>query len=829
VRFTIERMRTLVLAAGVLLIVALSVFLVIGKWRNSFNRRDLPKRLGIDIQEEANGWTYTHGFRGHTLYKIHASKWVQLRQNSHVLLHDVQIELYGVDGNRVDRIQGADFEYDPIGGVAKAAGQVEITLMRPSVAPAIAPNATPKEVLNDKLKSDSLVTAAQTASQGEIHVRTSGLTFDRNSGKASTTQEVQFAVAQGTGRAVGASYDAQQGQLVLDHDVELETKRGADTVSMRAEHAEFERGDQVCHLRVVRLAFGTGEATAEQAAIVFRADGSAEKLNVERGFALKTAKGGHLAAPTGWLEFDAHNEPRQGQLEGGVIIDSENEGRRAHGTAPRMGVEFAEKGELRSTHLEKGVEISSDDQTTTAGEPVHTHRTWFSPVVDVAFRNTGRGKVEPASIHGTGGVVVTGESQRGGGPSLPSRMTADDLTGTFGSNGALSSIAGAGHTSIVETTPKGIRQTTSGDKLEAQFASTQVSGMQVSVTGPRTSATGLQIQSATIDGHVVLEQQPTAKSSGSVQTALRATAGRAVYEGAGEWLHLMQSPRVTDGGLELTAEGIDVSQSSGDAFAHRNVKATWTDERRSKSDEETKGGLGQGSVLFNGQGAAHAVAAEAQLHQATGEATFQGNARLWQQANSIAAPVIVLDRTKQTLVARSTNSADPVQVVVLSNANALTNKPDGAAPPSPAVIRMRGGDLKYSGAERKAVMHGGTARSVVASTSDVTTVSNEVELTLLSPGNHAGKEGAAGQIDHMTARGHVVVTSANRKGTGEELNYSSDSGEYILTGTAAAPPRMTDPARGTVTGDALIFSSRDDSVSIEGGGRKTTTVTTAPK
>ena len=51
----------------------------------------------------------------------------------------------------------------------------------------------------------------------------------------------------------------------------------------------------------------------------------------------------------------------------------------------------------------------------------------------------------------------------------------------------------------------------------------------------------------------------------------------------------------------------------------------------------------------------------------------------------------------------------------------------------------------------------------------------------------------------------------------------------MLTGTAAAPPQMTDPARGNVTGEALIFHSRDDSVSIEGGGRKTTTETTAPK
>jgi lipopolysaccharide export system protein LptA len=81
----------------------------------------------------------------------------------------------------------------------------------------------------------------------------------------------------------------------------------------------------------------------------------------------------------------------------------------------------------------------------------------------------------------------------------------------------------------------------------------------------------------------------------------------------------------------------------------------------------------------------------------------------------------------------------------------------------------------------------------------------------------------------MTARGRVVVTSEGRRGTGEQLVYSSETGEYVLTGTAAVPPRMTDAARGTVTGEALIFHSRDDSVSIEGGGRKTTTETTAPK
>jgi len=117
----------------------------------------------------------------------------------------------------------------------------------------------------------------------------------------------------------------------------------------------------------------------------------------------------------------------------------------------------------------------------------------------------------------------------------------------------------------------------------------------------------------------------------------------------------------------------------------------------------------------------------------------------------------------------------------------------------------------------------------VTSNADTTTKSNELELTLLPPGNHAGKDGASAQVDRMTSTGHVEILSGGRRGTGEHLVYTSDTGNYVLTGTAAAPPKLTDLARGTVTGQALIFNSRDDSVSIEGDGRKTTTVTTAPK
>ena len=133
-RFTIERIRTLVLVCGVLLVVALGIFLTVGRFRNAFSRRDIPKHLGIDIQDEANGVTYTQAHGGHTIFKIHASKVIQLK-NERATLHDVLIELYGKEDGRVDRIKGDEFEYDQKAQIATAAGPVEITLMQPSAAP----------------------------------------------------------------------------------------------------------------------------------------------------------------------------------------------------------------------------------------------------------------------------------------------------------------------------------------------------------------------------------------------------------------------------------------------------------------------------------------------------------------------------------------------------------------------------------------------------------------------------------------------------------------------------------------------------------------------
>jgi len=818
VRLTIERMRTLVLVAGALLLVSLVAFLALGKWKNPFNRRDLPQRLGIEIQQEANGVTYTQAHGGRTLFKIHASRVVQLKKGN-ALLHDVKIELYGADGNRVDRIEGGEFEYDQQAGTAVAAGPVEITLMRPGVAPAIAPKATAAQAAAGKPKSAPVASLADTAARGEIHVKTSGLTFNQKSGVATTSQHVDFSMVQGAGSSMGATYDSQKGQLVLDRAVELTTRRGAETVQIHAQHAEFERESQVCLLHTATANYRGGEAQTGDAKILFRQDGSAVRLDAMNGFNMATATGGHVSAPTGHMDFDEHNQPRHGHMEGGVAMDSMSESggrrRQMQGTAPTAELEFNAKGKLRHAHLERGVAMDSQEQSESGGQVHQLSRYWRSPVADLDFRDSSRGQTELAMVHGTGGVVVTGESQRGKGAASPSRLSADEVTGNFGSASVLTAMNGVGHASIEETTETGTRQTTSGDRVEAHFGA-PVQGAQ---HGPEGES---QIQSATVESHVVLTQQAAAKQGAPPPATLRATAGRADYAGEGEWLHLTLSPRVEDGAMQLTADKVDVSRASGDAFAHGNVKASWMD-----ASAGSNGQLGRpaGGVALGGQGPSHVVSAEAQLHHVTNEATFRGKARLWQQGNSVAAPVIVLDRERQTMAAHTTDAADPVRAVLVSAGGAAPGK-DAAKTSQPSVIRVRGGDLNYSDVTRRAVMRSGVLGTVTAETGTATSTSDEVEVILLPAGK--GAQGQA-QVDHMTARGHVVLTSEDRRGTGEQLVYTGATSEYVLTGTAATLPKMSDPARGMVSGEALIFHGRDDSVSVEGGGQKTRTQTTAPK
>ena len=806
-RFTIERIRNLVLAAGVLLILAIAAFLVANKFKRTIPR-DMPKPLGVEIQQEANGVTYTQAHGGHTLFKIHAARVIQLR-NSHATLHDVEIDLYGQDGRRVDIIKGDKFDYDQKAEVATAAGPVQITLTRPTASG----SARRGQAQTEMPKPNDA-----------ISVQTSGITFAQKTGIVSTSQRVNFSSGQGSGSSMGASYNSTSGVLVLNSVVQMTAQpRGGsnDRVQIRAGHAEFDRDRQIFRFSAVTASMKTEQASAGHAQVDFRVDGSVANLVATDGFALATATGGRLAAPSGQMEFSEENQPRSAHLSGGVTLASQQPGRSVNGSASIANLVFAAAGVLRHLHLENNVEMHSQQQSqsTVKGHsvPLQLTRTWRSNSADVDFRSVAHGKVEPAILKGSGGVVVTGETRRGNQPSQPSRLAADALTGIFGPNSTLRTLIGNGHARLRETAAGGAVQTAAADHIQARFSQGRFA-RAVRTAGQKqasSAAVPAQLKSAQLDGHVVLDEQPAAVR-GTQQQPFHATAGHALYQSAGQWLHLTGRPRINDGDMDLSADAVDVSQQTGQAFAHGEVKATWL---------ETASSSAPPAFSLGGRGPAHVVASQAELQHSTGEAMFRGHARLWQDTNSVSAPLLILNRSQQSLIARTSTGADPVVAVLLGTPEAKPR--ENAHSAAPSLVRVRAGDLFYSGVDRTALFRAAPLAAVSAQSGVVTSTSDQVELFLSPPGKHAA--GASAQVERMTSTGHVVLRAQGRRGSGQQLAYTGSTGDYVLTGTPSAPPRLTDPLRGSVTGNALIFHSRDDSVSIEGGQQETTTRTTAPQ
>ena len=135
---------------------------------------------------------------------------------------------------------------------------------------------------------------------------------------------------------------------------------------------------------------------------------------------------------------------------------------------------------------------------------------------------------------------------------------------------------------------------------------------------------------------------------------------------------------------------------------------------------------------------------------------------------------------------------------------------------------MQSRGLTYSEVEHKAAFSG----AVSAQTASGLLHANFMDLYLSSPAKpqaDAAQQGS--QVTRIVARGAVELSQPGRKGIGEELNYTAEDSKFVLTGTSTAPPRLTDQAHGTVTGAALIFNDRDDSVIVSGGPSKAVTQT----
>ncbi len=787
--WTIERLRVAIVALAVLLLLAIAGSFFYGRWRLGHIAQDLPARLGIQIQQSTQGFVLSKTEQGQPLFTLHAARAVEFKSGGHVSLHDVEIDLYNRQTGVADTIAGNDFEYDPRSQVVQSNGEAHIVLHAPA--------------------KDGGAGATSKNEGQTIRVTTHGLTFNQKTGVATCSGEVDFQVADSSGQAVGAEYDSKQGHLLLKSDVVLKTTMQNQPAVLHASRAMYDRGEGQVHLWQPRYTSATQRGTAETATVLLRTNGYPERVNAQGEVQLASNNGMRIEAPAMQVSLNERSQPRQAQFSGGVRFGEDEPAQKISGNAREAEVGFDLSGRANHAVLDGAVQFH---QQTSAGAN-NLQRTLAANHLILNLMPSKTGNVQLRSADASGNAVFTSLSIVPEHAPQQAVLAGQTLNAKFAAGNQLQQIDGAGQTSLKTVAANGDVDSSTGDTLQIEFTS----GQNTSTTGQRNAMAAQSIRTAVQTGHVVLQQIGKEKKSGSqISTA---TAERASYLAANDTLTLTGNPVFRDAQLEMTARRMELERATGKMISKGAVQATLL----SNNMQMNAGGL------LDGKQPVHIIAEQATVIHDTETAVFSRRARLWQGGDTVEASVIELSQKTQTLKAYGDSAC--TQCVIsnflgTSTSSAQPSKREQAAPSTFRVISER---LLYSDAERKAsFLH---HVQVVSSSGMLFSDDAEIFLTPVSTAkkknlSSSRNNGEQSSVERIVATGNVKLLQQGRSATGTRLVYTAADGHFVLTGDEAAPPKVIDLDRGTVTGQVLTFASREQAIMVSGTPGHTTTTNT---
>jgi lipopolysaccharide export system protein LptA len=810
---SIERLRIWLLVGAGLLVMVVVGFLGYAHYRAHRFIKDLPGRLGIDISQETNAFTYSQTVEGRTIFTIHAAKAVQ-RKDGIVTLHDVGIVLYGRKQDRADRIYGKEFEYDQKAGVIRAAGEVHIDLQAPAAADA---HAKADYAAGKDLHGEGTVEQGSEDNR-LIHVRTSGLVFMRELGVAATDQDVEFEFKGMNGFARGADYSSDTGILVLHSAVKVNGLHDGRPMVLTASRAEIDRtNNRVTLAQTKYVSVGDGQsgvtqtAAAQQAVVHMRADGGVDGLDAEGEVTLEQGDG-RIVAKRANVSMNADGRVHTARLYDGVQYSMDGPLRQAKGESAEGQAAFDKKGRPEQVVLTGAVHFNERVRAPGAATNPWSERELGADKVELALSSDSAGKAQlrDAKASGNARLKMVDAPRDKKGP-VSSAMAGDVLTAHFVQVEGTTRITEAhavGHTALRRVSDTGAEDTSSGETMDVHF---RMADGEKSGTGQGAEEIATAIQ----QGNVVMTHKPVRKpGDANAPTEQRATAQKAVYDGTTKWMTLTGGVQVKDeAGSVLWADKVAMEQGSGDGVAEGSVKASYM---------QPKAGQGQGDVV-------HVLAARAELKRAADQAIFYGgagrSARLWQGGSQVEAPVLQFEQRQRKLTAHGEGQGSPMAVhTVLVGHNSGKGTAGKADAGKDGAVRVVSRELVYSDEARRAEFSGGVAvenasgkmrgQDVVAYLQAAGGANKTAGTTSAAaqPGGFMG-----GSVERIVVTGQVEMDQPGRRATGEQLVYTASDSLFVLTGTKAVPPKIMDETQGMVTGASLQFHSGDQSVVISNG------------
>ncbi|MEO5936312.1 MAG: LPS export ABC transporter periplasmic protein LptC [Terriglobales bacterium] len=760
--FNPKKLRLVILGAGILLFAAVIGSYTYAKYKIAKEIREIPKKLGADIQQSAQGFTYTQSSGGKALFTISAGKAVQFKQGQKAQLENVRIIVYGESGSgegdtaEYDQIFGKSFAYDPATGEVTAQGEVMIDLQA-----------------QGKPGPDPL----KNAEQGRVHFRTSGLSFNQKTGLAETKERIEFSIPQANGSARGALYDSKKRSLTLVSDVRLATtnqpagSKLAPT-QVTAERAFIEDQPLRAVLNQVRMEQESRAMNANEVTILLREDNTIAKITAV-GDVMAESKGkttSNLRAQRADFDFAADSLLRKAVLEGAVSV-------RATGASPidafagRAVIDFTGRNDIAQVRASESVRFRQQgaNQQSTAVQ---------ADIVDFFFQ--GRSQLQRAVTSGASQITLEQAGANAASPAT-SVITAGSFTAAFASRNRMSSLTGTPGAKLVTTTPGQPERVVSGDRMVANFDTRSPA---------RTAISNIEIQ-----GKADYKEGPRS-----------ATAERGRFSPSDDTLHLEGSPRVQDdtSGFIITARTLRLNRKTGEVAGQGEVKTTY------RQLQATRGG-----AMFSGSDPIHATAEAVAANRNTGIARFTGSARLWQGANMVQAPTIVFEKERRSLTATGSNSTRVTTVFVQSDKS-------GKQVP----VQVTAQRLTYVDAERKGHFEGGVRVKVPDTTLTAARVDVLLKMKASGGSAAGAASQVDQIIATADQGANVMIEQENpvRRAVGERLIYAAEESKFILTGAPGNPPSIFDAERGNLTGDSLTFYTRDDRVHV-GSGDSSRTIT----
>jgi lipopolysaccharide export system protein LptA len=575
-------------AFGLLLVVAAVYFYARHQAQNAL--KEVPGKIGLEVQQSAQGFTVSRSEQGHTLFKVQASKAVQFKQGGRTELHDVTITLYGRDSARFDQIYGADFEYDPQSGDVVGKGQVQMDLEANPEGLLHPDQATPRELKNP------------------IHLTTTNLLFNQKTGNASTQEKVEFSIPQASGSSVGLSYQANTTVLTLQSQVDI-AFHGATPVRLTAVRGTISKDPRLVALDLPRIQSASRRASADRGTLFLRPDNTLQSI-LASGNVLVESEGIRSGkVQSNQLELlmaDRQDALRTATFSGDVRIEDSGT-QPMQGSAGRIVMNFAGVNVLTTVQSQDNVRLVQP-QKPTAGSAGAQKIEVTASVID--FKVANGSHLERADTSGASQIALRPTSP-GAGQTL---ITAGRFQARFDDLGQLISVHGAPDARITSQTPGQPDRVSTSNALDASFRP------------------GSGIDS-------IVQQGGVAYKDGD----RRAWADLGKYTPADQMLVLTGSPRVVDGGMTTTARTMRLNRTTGDAFADGEVKSTYSDLQAQPD-----------GALLASSDPIHVTARTMTAHSSPAVALYTGDARLWQDANVIEAPSIEFDRNHRSVVARGT-------------------------------------------------------------------------------------------------------------------------------------------------------------------------------